>query len=194
MRYHVIADLVRDRLSLGRGAEIGVWKGETTQHLLHTLPALTDLLAVDPFQYYERFDDSGSDHKREFKKYPTMQAGFDALYERNVARLDKAYPGRVTWMRMMSTDAAEHVEDGSLDFVFVDGCHCYEYVSADVRLWTPKLRKGGILIGHDWGTIAGYDKDIKHPVQAAVMENYGDKYTLESFGIWWVLPEDFCGD
>ena len=41
--------------------------------------------------------------------------------------------------------------DDSLDFVFVDGDHSYEGCKADIEAWWPKLKKGGIMSGDDYG-------------------------------------------
>jgi predicted O-methyltransferase YrrM len=51
--------------------------------------------------------------------------------------------------RGTSIDAAALFEDGSLDGVFLDGSHIYEDVLTDIDVYLPKLRKGGILFGHD---------------------------------------------
>jgi hypothetical protein len=52
-------------------------------------------------------------------------------------------------IRSPSVDAAKLFDDGSLDAVFVDGSHIYRDVLADIDAWTSKLRKGGVLFGHD---------------------------------------------
>lgn len=44
---------------------------------------------------------------------------------------------------------AKHVDDQSLDFVFIDADHGYESVKKDIQAWTPKLTGTGILSGHD---------------------------------------------
>jgi predicted O-methyltransferase YrrM len=38
----------------------------------------------------------------------------------------------------------------SVDFVFVDGNHEEESVEADIVVWLPAVRGGGLLAGHDW--------------------------------------------
>ena len=46
--------------------------------------------------------------------------------------------------------AAEMFEDGSLDFIYIDGLHDYESVKADIAGFYPKLKVGGIIAGHDY--------------------------------------------
>lgn len=49
-----------------------------------------------------------------------------------------------------SEAAAKMFDDGSIDLVFIDACHEYEPVLADIRAWLPKIRRGGVLAGHDF--------------------------------------------
>lgn len=39
----------------------------------------------------------------------------------------------------------------SFDLVFIDADHQKEFVLADVMAWTPLLKSGGVLCGHDYG-------------------------------------------
>lgn len=52
--------------------------------------------------------------------------------------------------KMTSVDAAKLFDDKSLDFVFIDANHKYDYVSADIAAWFPKVKSGGIISGHDY--------------------------------------------
>ena len=46
----------------------------------------------------------------------------------------------------------EQIPDGSIDAIFIDGDHSYEAVSKDLPFWWGKLRKGGWLLGDDYGS------------------------------------------
>lgn len=78
---------------------------------------------------------------------------------------------------MTSKEAAEHIPDGSLDFCFVDGNHAYKYVKEDIRLYLPKVKKGGLFGGHDI--------DLKNDVKKAVDETFDD-FILGENQTWWV--------
>jgi hypothetical protein len=54
-------------------------------------------------------------------------------------------------IRMKSVKAAQIYEDESLDFVFIDASHEEKDVKNDIDAWFPKVKKGGILAGDDWG-------------------------------------------
>jgi hypothetical protein len=40
-----------------------------------------------------------------------------------------------------------------IEFCFIDGSHEYEDVKADILAYLPKVKKGGILSGHDYDRI-----------------------------------------
>lgn len=53
-------------------------------------------------------------------------------------------------IRKTSVEAAKDFEDYSLDAVYIDAEHDEDSVREDIRTWTPKLKRGGILSGHDF--------------------------------------------
>lgn len=58
---------------------------------------------------------------------------------------DVIYP-----LKMESSEAAHLFEDGTLDFVFLDADHGYEAVDRDLQAWFPKVKRRGVLGGHDY--------------------------------------------
>ena len=56
----------------------------------------------------------------------------------------------ITPIRMPSIEAARLYEDESLDFVFIDADHTAKGFSADMNCWYPKVKKGGVIAGHDY--------------------------------------------
>ena len=107
------------------GAEVGVFKGRMSAHLL-LRPGLK-LYMVDnwkPFHLYSSED-------QEYNYLRCLAVG-----------------GIV--VRAESVIAASFFPDESLDFVFIDADHSYEGVKSDVTAWLPKVRNGGLLGGHDY--------------------------------------------
>jgi hypothetical protein len=56
---------------------------------------------------------------------------------------------------MTGVEAVKRFDDGTLDFVHVDGSHSEAESTRDVKLWWPKLRTGGLLLmdDTDWPTV-----------------------------------------
>jgi predicted O-methyltransferase YrrM len=57
--------------------------------------------------------------------------------------------------RMTSNDAVKLYEDGSIDFLLIDGDHSYQGVYDDIVNYLPKMRSGGLIVGDD-----AYDERI----------------------------------
>jgi predicted O-methyltransferase YrrM len=52
-----------------------------------------------------------------------------------------------------SQDVVSKYPDETLDFCFIDGSHEYEDVKKDIQAYLPKVKKGGILAGHDYDAL-----------------------------------------
>jgi predicted O-methyltransferase YrrM len=117
-------------LGFVRGAEIGVAEGIYSEVLCQNIPNLK-LLCVDLWSRYAK--KGNSDQERCF-----------AITQRRLA----PYP--VEYIRKPSMDALADVQDGSLDFVYIDADHRFDFVMRDVIEWSKKVRPGGIVAGHDY--------------------------------------------
>jgi SAM-dependent methyltransferase len=60
------------------------------------------------------------------------------------------FTGYYNPIRSTSVEAANQFEDNSLDAVYIDGEHLYDYIRSDVQAWKDKIKDGGILCGHDY--------------------------------------------
>lgn len=80
-------------------------------------------------------------------------------------------------IRMDSIKASKTYEDNSIDFVYIDANHKYDYVKNDIEAWFPKVKKGGVIAGHD------YDKNWPGVIKA-VDEFFIDKSVLITTNYW----------
>jgi predicted O-methyltransferase YrrM len=147
-----------------KGVEIGVLRGEYSEYLLKHIPGLT-LYCIDPWRVYDGYTD--------------IVDGLDNFYDEAVKRL-KPYNARI--IRALSSDAVQAFDDSSLDFVYIDGAHDYKHVTEDIDLWSKKIRKGGIISGHDY-VVNPADPRIE--VKKAV-DDWVQKHAIEN---WFVITD-----
>lgn len=157
------------------GAEIGVGPGPTTKHMLDSCPDLK-LIAVDNWPadyptYSGRYGDPG----------PAFGAREQNRRREQFMKKVHNRPGRVRLIEKASVEAALEVDDGSLDFVFIDADHTYEGCKADIEAWLPKVRSGGLVTGHD------YAPEFPGVVQA-VDETFGKPATYDDHVWAWPKP------
>ena len=124
------------------GAEIGVEQGKFAETILRQNPELTFYL-VDPWKSFE-----GQYIKHNDAVIPCSQEIMDIFYE-NTLDLVSKYPN-VQIIRKFSMDAVKDFKDNNLDFVYIDGSHQFDYVMTDIIIWGWKVKKGGIISGHDY--------------------------------------------
>lgn len=145
-----IANVGRDDLAkwLGTfckvGVEIGVAHGKYSEELMDANPILK-LYGVDPYEVYLGYKDY------------QLQRTFEAMRADAHTRLDR-FPN-YEFIRKTSMEALKDFEDESLDFVYIDGNHAHPWVDDDIREWSKKVRKGGIVSGHDYARVRGREHE-----------------------------------
>ena len=131
-RWHVIADLILQN-GFYTFIEVGVEYGQTMNHIitsLHKRVKFGRCIAIDNYTAYDHCTQEMQDERYKIAK--------NRLY------------GKCCLWKYTSQYAASQIEDNSVDIIFIDANHNYNNVKKDIELWYPKVRKGGILIGHDY--------------------------------------------
>lgn len=167
-------DAIIDRCPNARlGAELGVLGGKTSEQLLAAIPELT-LYMIDRWRTYSKDEIE----RTPYSQFPSRpQSFFDKAY-RQAKAVAARYSPRGKIVLADTEKAAEIVPDG-LDFVFVDADHSYDGVVRDIETWLKKIKPGGWIIGHDYGS------DKRHPdVRRAVDEIFGDRVETDDDYIW----------
>lgn len=127
--------------------EVGVWKGQMSEKLLTLCPRLT-LYLVDLWL-------AGEENVSWLRTGSKMAAQPAAAVEQvrlGVEALAVRHHPRARIIREHSASAARQIEDGSLDLVFIDADHSQLAVQADIQAWRPKVKAGGWIGGHDFGS------------------------------------------
>jgi predicted O-methyltransferase YrrM len=90
-----------------------------------------------------------------------------------------------TFIQKTSVKASLEVEDNSFDIIYIDADHTYEHCLEDIQLWKPKVKKGGILCGHDY-----FISGVLWPgVKKAVDESFSSGVNLLLEPVLYNLPE-----
>ncbi len=61
---------------------------------------------------------------------------------------------RIRVLRGRTKDVVRHIEDDSLDFVYVDGDHTLRGITIDLITLFPKIKAGGFLAGDDFTNVS----------------------------------------
>lgn len=116
---------------------------------------------VDTWEFFDSFTD-------------ISEVAYDNLYEIFLQNIEPVKES-IGVVRKLSWDAASNYDDESLDFVFIDAGHDYESVKKDLVSWLPKIKKNGVIAGHDY---------YHEPVKRAVHEIIGSENITQ--GTCWI--------
>ena len=172
--WHVLEDFTK-KFGWTHGAELGVRWGQTSKWLLET----TDLHMVG-VDLMRKQPENTEINQENYNHWPW------ADYINKVDEIRKAHPNRFRMMVMLTDEAAKLIDNESLDFVFIDADHSYKGVSNDIKTWFQKVKKTGLITGHDI--------NLPH-VKQAVEDNFSDYDTRgeDWNNIWWANLHDYRG-
>ena len=142
------------------GAEIGVDRGRFAGRILQVNPKLK-LFGVDAWKLYRDYNGSSSFN----------QAKLDRFY---VKAKETLKPYNVKLIKAFSMDAVKKFVNESLDFVYIDANHRYEYCMDDIKEWSKKVKKGGLVAGGDYCN--GLYADL-----GGMQTNYGVKRAVDEW-------------
>jgi hypothetical protein len=143
------------------GAEIGVHLGDFSQRILDSVSP-RELHLIDPWEY------QGEDAYKRAWYGGGAKGGQRELDDRHswVLRRFKhdISAGRVKVHRGYSTEILSRFPDRSLDWVYIDGNHLYDFVKQDLALSLRKVRPGGFITGDDYTEEGWWEGGVKKAV------------------------------
>lgn len=154
------------------GVEIGVERGLNALNMLKTLN-VKKLYLIDPYLEHVQ-GDLDYTHKLipQYKNDVYYQCAVDIL---------SGYKDNIEWIHKNSDKAVSDIPN-DLDFVYIDGNHAYEVVKNDIRLYYPKLKKGGIIGGDDfWANYPGVARAVFEFIDENDLKFNGDGRE------WWIV-------
>lgn len=170
-------DLPHLILKLGQeisGIEIGVCRGENICYCLESCQNIKKITAIDPYLPYEDWNLVITKEIIE-KFYEIAKANFSP------------YQDRIEFIKDLSDNVHNTIEDSKYDYIFIDGEHTYSAVLKDLTNYYNKIRYGGIISGHD--------ANLKQVLEA--VEYFRDKEDITAelkfcnTNVWyWIKNED----
>jgi hypothetical protein len=161
----------------GTGVEVGSFKGEFAKEICKVWAG--NLYMVDVWRGLGSEYLDSSNHNIHTTAYADAMKSIEG------------YEDRAIMIRTDSLNGSSMFENESLDFVYIDANHAYDYVVQDIELWYPKVKKGGYLLGHDYIAMDWYN-------DPNFMNNGKDKHIYAAngfyFGVFGVNPavDEFC--
>lgn len=157
------------------GVEVGALSGVFSEKILSQWSGerlyLIDPWETQPIDIY-REDDGRFNHH--------------AAYEQ-ACDLSRKDP-RAILLKGLSCDVVHTFSNETMDFVYIDANHAYEYVKQDMDIWWPKVKPGGMLCGHDFYNCTTHP--FYNEVERAVNEWTSDRnvkyWVTNKCSSWWI--------
>lgn len=150
--------------------EIGVWEGENVQNIIHACPTLEKINLIDPYSADEDYK-GGSIYKK--GQHDIVKKARELMISRTTFK-------KVKHIFKTSQDALENFDSNNLDIVFIDRLHYFDAVFFDIINWHTKVKKSGIVSGHD------YNNKFQGVVQSVDTLYQNKKINLEDDAVWWI--------
>ena len=148
-------------------AEIGVYQGDFAAVLLRRCEGLTAYYMIDPWRHLNDWD----------KPANQDNAVFEKIFLETQAKTDFAGSKRLI-LRGKTTEVIEQINNGELDFAYIDGDHTLKGIAIDLIRAYPKVRTGGFLCGDDfnqsvWEHTTGFEPTLVFPFAVYFAEAVG---------------------
>jgi hypothetical protein len=153
-------------LGFKTGAEIGVERGAFSERICINNPQLK-LYCIDAWEVYNTNDGY------------TSQEELDRYFSQASERLSQY---NCKFIKKYSQNAVEDFPENSLDFVYLDANHNFDYVMNDIILWSPKVKNGGIVSGHDYVA-----NNVSHTFHYGVIEATNAYTKAHNITPWFVF-------
>jgi len=170
-----------NELGYKRGAEIGVREGHFSKYIVENTN-IEKWYSIDPWENNPEL--------------PNAEVALESA-----KNMFEPFGERIEMIKGYSPQAADLIEDNSLDFIYIDGMHTYDEVKADINAWWSKLKDGGILAGHDYhledwpGVYNSVNEFVEeNNLKLNITGTEAPDYQLEHDGwksSWWFFKSDY---
>lgn len=159
-------------------AEVGSWKGHSVCYLAEEMLKNNKVFKIycvdvwEKWEYYTTFDETQKELLEDVRKSHDI---FDDNVRKHGVR------DFIVDIQDNSHNGSKRFDDKFFDCVFLDADHQYDVVLKDIELWYPKVKKGGIISGHDYF-------ELSCGVKKAVDEKFKNVKFMGS--IWYTIKKE----
>ena len=170
---YVYKDMVEQADDDSLFVEIGSFKGRSTAFMAVEIANSGKKIqfdCIDPMKAIGHYENAARINPQEWDGYSVED------FHRRLEPVKGLY----NLHQMPSDEAVNLYEDGSIDFIMIDGDHSYEAVKRDIQNFLPKMRSGGLMAGDD---------AFAEEVQRAVADAAGSlKYEINGIHFFISIP------
>jgi hypothetical protein len=157
--------------------EIGSFKGRSTAYMAVEIINSGKKISfncVDPQELLSHYAESA-------KEQPEIFEGYNEV---DFHRRLEPVKGYYNLIKEKSSNAVHQFQDGSIDFLMVDGDHTYEAVKEDILNFLPKMKIGGVITGDD-----AFVEDIRRAAIDAVKDKDLHVEFIDGIHFWIEITE-----
>ena len=154
-------------LSNIRCVEVGVGRGDNAIAMLSSIPHAK-------FYLVDSYDVNNSTFQ--FGRIFTLEERSEFIND--LKKNLEPFKDRAKLLILDSAEAAKRFPDDYFDFVYIDGQHEYISVLNDLKSWFPKIKRGGLISGHDYGC-AGVNRALEEYFIDGVINEAEDWYAIK---------------
>lgn len=154
-------------------AEVGVWKGDFSEKILkETQPQR--LYLIDPWQFQPDFEQAlygGKDAENQ-SDMEKIYCGIEKKFENEISE------NKIVLLRGFSEQMFKEIRNGSLDWIYIDGNHTYEFAKKDLAYSLEKVKEGGFVTGDDYCEGSWWKGGVKKAVDEVIDQKLVKSYRI----------------
>ena len=132
--------------------ELGVYRGDFASRLLEECDSIEKYYMIDPWRHLNNWN----------KPANQDDSIFEQFLQETISKTDFAAEKRII-LKGKTTEVADGIPDGELDFAYIDGDHTLKGITIDLIRLFPKIRVGGWIGGDDFSRTVWQHSSVFEP-------------------------------
>jgi len=162
--------------------EVGSFLGQSTAILSYLIDKYKKPIVIDCVDIFDLSEFSDGEHERYIGQ---LKGKFFETFLENMKKSKTIHNIRYIH-KGTSVEAAKKYPEHSIDLVYLDASHLKEHLLWDLKSWTPKVKKDGVIAGDDIDHKGVYEalEEFFETDEKGIKNSRGT-----DFGTWAVVKE-----